>query len=177
MSNDVDPILLWDRSLEGKKSLPVQTFDDELKKLHVRMTNTMSYYGGIGIAAPQINVFLRVALISFEGTRIFMCNPEIVDPKGYSTLKEGCLSLPGSTAHGRRIQNQAKVTRCGELTLKWRDINGALQEQFFRGFLAHAIQHEYDHIQGTFFMERTGDLSRRLVLEKLENFKRSCVKQ
>lgn len=168
-----DPILLWSKDLQGKKSQPVEDFAaQDIAGLYKRLSASMAYYRGVGIAAPQISVFLRAAIVDMEGVRMYMVNPEIVSRKGSSVKRHGCLSIPGATTHGRRIQNQANTTLSEEITVQYLDGSKEKQEKTLTGWLSHAVQHELLHLDGEYFIDRCGGLGRRLVLEKYDNFLR-----
>lgn len=174
-SQQCDPILLWNPRLRNRIAAEVTDFGDDLKKLHQRLTSTMVYYGGIGIAAPQIGVFERVAIVNYDGKRIVMVNPIIVDSKGQSKEWEACLSLPGAATHGNRLQNRAQVTRAMEVDLRYYDLDRNRIEEHVSGYFAHAVQHEIDHLEGLFFIDRCGDMARKFVLDKFQNFDRTCA--
>lgn len=165
-----DPIVLWSKSLQGKKSESVTEFGEPLILLYKRLSASMAYYGGVGIAASQIGVFLRAAIVDMDSVRMFMINPEIIHSKGTSVKRHGCLSLPGSTTHGRRIQNQANTTLAEEVTVQYLDAEQKPQEKTVTGWLSHAVQHELLHMEGLYFIDRTGTMGRRLVLDKYNNF-------
>lgn len=169
---DYDPVVLWSRELQGKKSEPVTEFGEPLKKLFDRIAASMAFYRGVGMAAMQIGIFTRAAIVDMDGTRMLMANPKIITSKGSSTKRHGCLSLPGTTSHGKRIYNQANVSLPDEITVQYLDMEQNLQEKTVSGWLSHAVQHEILHMDGLYFIDRCGTLSRRLVLDKYKNFLR-----
>lgn len=154
------------------KSQEVTSFDDGLKNLFNRLTATMVYYNGIGIAAPQIGVFARAAIVSLNGETRFIVNPVIdtIESKGRSTNWEGCLSLPGCSASGHQKPNRAKVTRCSELKVTYQDLRGERHTEVFTEYMAHAVAHECDHLDGIFFIDRAQDLARSIVLTNFNKF-------
>ena len=166
---DVYPIHLWDVRMHGQKALPIEEFNSSLEELHRRLYVAMLHYHGLGIAAPQIGIPMRAAVIEYQDRHLFMINPELIEGEGHSTEWEACLSLPGHTSHGARIHNRAKVTRCREVQVLYYDKHKAPHREIFTGYLAHAVQHEIDHLDGIFFIDRCGDLSRRIVLDKFRN--------
>lgn len=167
-----DPIVLWCRELQGKKSEPVTEFGEPLKKLFERIQASMAFYRGVGMAAMQIGIFTRAAIVDMDGTRMLMANPEIVASKGLSTKRHGCLSLPGCTTHGKQIHNQANVSFADEITVQYLDAEQNRVEKTVNGWLAHAVRHETEHMDGKYFIDHCGSVSRRLVLQKHQNFLR-----
>lgn len=167
-----DPIVLWCRELQGKKSEPVTEFGEPLKLLYNRLAATMAHYNGVGVSAVQIGVFLRAAIVDMDGVRMYLTNPEIVGSKGSSTKRHGCLSLPGMTTHGKQIHNQAPIALADEITVQYLDAEQNRVEKTVTGWLSHAVQHEILHLDGLYFIDRCGSVSRRLVLQKHQNFLR-----
>lgn len=167
----ITPVILWEKSLHEKPCRQILEFGDELQSLYKKLLASMHYYQGLGIAAPQIGEFQCLAIINFQGRHLVMVNPRIVSSKGFSTEYEACLSLPGVSSKRRDLNNRAKVTRAKELDLQWCDLNREKHEESFTGYLAHAIQHEIDHLSGLFFIDRCGDLARGIVLRNFERFK------
>jgi len=142
----------------------VTTFDDELNSLIQDMLETMYHAGGIGLAAPQIGVSLRVCVLDLraeedpEADRWVLVNP-VVAKSSKNTVKasEGCLSIP---------EIEEIVTRPSEVTVKATDAGGQPLEIEAEGLLARALQHEIDHLDGVLFIDRVSPLKRRLVLKK-----------
>lgn len=168
----IDPIWLWHPKLVNKRCSPVTAFDETLDAIVSRMYGTMGYYGGIGLAAPQIGIFQKIALISYQDHRLCLVNPEIVSSRGQANEFEACLSLPGCTSHGGELNNRGKVNRATEVVLRWWTPARERKEETFLGYVAHAIQHEIDHLEGLFFIDRCGDMARNIVLDKYRNFRR-----
>lgn len=120
--------------------IPTQEFQNFLDKL----TQTMKKKGGVGIAAPQVNVSKRVFIIkpsSFKGAQAII-NPVVdyIESKGTKKSTEGCLSIPGK---------RYTVERYKELNLTYYNRKGELKAEHAKGFKAIVIQHEYDHLNGT----------------------------
>lgn len=149
----------------------VTSFGPELAQLIQDLKDTVKYYEGVGLAAPQIGVSLRVFVIqkdlitgetSDAGTYVEVVNPEIeYDPDREDdkfTMEEGCLSLPGA---------RAKVRRPFVFTLTYQDAQGG--EHTLKvskaGLQASAIQHEYDHLFGIMLPQRVGGVTRRKILK------------
>lgn len=127
-----------------KKSRPVTEFDDRLKLLVEDMKDTLTREAGVGLAAPQVGVLRRLFIVDFgeEGQHDFklFVNPEILKMKGSNhDYMEGCLSFPGRTFDVGR-PNMVKV--------KAQDVKGDFFELTAEGFMARAIMHENDHLNG-----------------------------
>lgn len=138
----------------------VTRFDDELKSLVEDMAETMYAAPGVGLAAPQIGVSLRVFVIDVAASddapselRTFI-NPEIIERVGEVCFEEGCLSFPG-------IHEQ--VDRAERVRVRAQDVNGQTFELEADGLLAIAIQHENDHLEGKLLVDHLSLLRRRLV--------------
>lgn len=141
------------------KCKPVQVFDKNLKDFVVDMIETMTQpldgsATGIGIAAPQINVDLRIFIVTtgLDNPRnknqkiVAMINPEILSFSDHTcVLEEGCLSLPNTFGN---------VRRPSKIKIKWQNVDGKWCEKKFEGWDARVIQHEYDHINGILFIDR-----------------------
>lgn len=144
----------------------VTGFDESLRKLVDDMIETMHAAPGIGLAAPQVGVDLRVAVVDLsvgeepDGLHVFI-NPEIVQRRGQETDVEGCLSLPGITD---------KVERPTFVRIKAVDLEGKPFEVEAEDWLARAICHELDHLDGVLFVDHLRGLRRersRRQLKKL----------
>ncbi|OCA85497.1 peptide deformylase [Bacillus sp. FJAT-27225] len=136
----------------------VENFDKKLKKLLDDMYETMIEYDGVGLAAPQIGKPIRVAIVDIddEAGTIEMVNPSIVETSGEQTGVEGCLSFPGL---------YGEVTRPNYVKIEAQDRKGRWYVLEAEGFLARAIQHEIDHLDGILF---TSKVSRYLKEDELE---------
>ncbi|TSK07277.1 MAG: peptide deformylase [Geobacter sp.] len=146
---------------------PVQTIDDEVKKLIEDLVDTMhAGPGSVGVAAPQIGVSMRVCVIDVSKNRhgkennhglLLMINPEIVAKSGAAVMREGCMSVPDYTGD---------VERATELTLRFTEPDGNVREFDASGFEAVAIQHEMDHLDGFLFLDRIASLKTGLFRRK-----------
>ena len=139
---------------------PVTRFDDELRKLVDDMAETMYAAPGVGLAAPQIGVSLRLFVVDVASgedapsdLRTFI-NPEIIDAQGEVAYEEGCLSFPGV---------HEEILRAERIKVRAQDIEGNPFELEAEGLLAIAIQHEHDHLEGTLMVDHLSLLRRRLV--------------
>ncbi|KFI04734.1 peptide deformylase [Bacillus sp. BSC154] len=125
----------------------VTVFDKKLKKLLDDMYDTMLEMDGVGLAAPQIGILKRVAVVDIgdNNGRIDLVNPEILEKSGEQTGIEGCLSFPG--VYG-------DVTRADYVKVRAFNRQGKLFILEARGFLARAVQHEMDHLDGVLFTSK-----------------------
>ena len=146
--------------------LDYAAFKDELPALLKDMWATMAAARGVGLAAPQIGLSLRVAVIDVkpEGkpSRIVLINPEIISLEGELNDEEGCLSLPGVYAKLRR-HSRARVRALDE--------NGVSRALSGEGLLARAFQHEIDHLDGKLYVDRLPFEERLKVLDVIKNAK------
>ncbi|GIW47853.1 MAG: peptide deformylase [Deltaproteobacteria bacterium] len=148
-----------------KKSVPVEKIDKRIEKLLDDMAETMYDAPGIGLAAPQVGVNLRVIVVDISPREenspglIELVNPEIVLAEGEQIGEEGCLSIPGFVSEVRR---KARVV------VRGLDRKGKPVEIEGTGLLARAFQHEIDHLDGILFIDRLSRLKRELFKKKLE---------
>lgn len=127
-----------------KKCRQVEKFDDRLKELVEDLFDTLYSSGGVGLAAPQVGVLRRVAVIDLDDDPIELVNPEIIHTEGSQTGAEGCLSNPGKFG---------MVTRPQKVTVKAQDRFGNWHEYVGEDLLARAFCHEIEHLDGKMFME------------------------
>jgi peptide deformylase len=157
------PIVKFGHPLLHEPSAPVADIDDEIRTLVQDMVETMYAAPGIGLAAPQIAVPLRVIVIDLSSGQdrkqlIKLVNPEFLEKTGEQRHEEGCLSVPG---YGGSPVRPARVT------VKGLDLEG--KERVYTGteLLARAFCHEIDHIDGLLFVDRLTPLKRDLLKRKL----------
>ncbi len=142
-----------------EKALPVAVVDDDVRKLCDDMAETMYAAPGVGLAAPQIGVSKRIFVIDIatadekSDLRVFI-NPEFVAREGETVWEEGCLSFPGI---------HEEVQRAAKVTVRAQGLDGSVFEVTAEGLLAIAIQHEYDHLEGTLMVDRVSLLKRRFI--------------
>ena len=155
-------------------SKPVETFDDELKMLVSDMFETMYAAPGIGLAAVQVGVPIRLLVIDLQepeeeggkpirDPRVFI-NPEILWHSDSDVpYTEGCLSVP---------EQYAEVMRPDKVRARWRDVEGNTYEVEVDGLLAVCLQHEMDHLNGVLFIDHLSRLKRDMVLKKLAKWRK-----
>lgn len=158
------PILVAPDQRLKKRAEPVESVDDELRRLMDDMLETMYAAPGVGLAAPQVNVGKRilVADVSREDEApcpYRMANPEVVwTGEETETQEEGCLSLP---------EVYAEITRPRQATIRYLDANNADRTVEAEGFLATVLQHEIDHLNGVLFIDYLSSLKRNMILRRL----------
>ncbi|MCJ7668341.1 MAG: peptide deformylase [Anaerolineae bacterium] len=161
-------ILQADEMIVQKKAKKVRDFGPPLKALVDDMVETMRAAPGIGLAAPQIGVPLRVIVVELplveeedpqRGKLFVICNPEVVKSWGEEEGDEGCLSLPGYVG---------EVKRASKVTVKGQDLKGKKIRVKAQGLLARALQHEIDHLNGMLFTARLESIDKLRRLEKAQ---------
>lgn len=161
------PILVYgDPRLEAENS-PVDTFDDELARLTQDMFESAWAAPGLGLAAPQIGVNLRLAVIDVSvgknpTDRLVLANPEIVATDGRVSLEEGCLSFPGLFT---------TLPRPKSVTVRFQDLEGEEHELATDGLLAQAVCHEVDHLDGVLLVHHLRGLKRRMFLRRVQKMR------
>ena len=164
-----DPIL-------RKKSVTLEKVDNDLRKLMDDMLETMYSAPGIGLAAVQIGVPLRVIVMDIswrneEGIKepLYFVNPEItVKTKNLSTYEEGCLSVP---------DQYAEIDRPEECEINFLDYNGKKSTLNAKGLLATCIQHEMDHLEGILFIDHLSNMKRNMIVKKLIKTRKQSKKE
>jgi peptide deformylase len=144
-----------------KGAVPVGEVTPEVRKIIADMTETMYDEVGIGLAAPQVGISLRLIVISDEEGRGVqaLLNPVIVDRSGEVTGEEGCLSIPGVFA---------PVTRAARVTVEARSVDGNPLAIDARGLRARVLQHEIDHLDGVLFIDRVDPMVRDRIKRKIK---------
>ena len=163
------PILRYGERPLHAPAEPVSRFDQNLESLIDDMVETMYAAPGIGLAAPQVGVALRVFVADLSVGRdptqlIVMINPEFVEREGTQLEEEGCLSLPGFNA---------TVLRPGRAVVRGLDREGREQRIAATGLLARAFQHEIDHLDGRLFVDRLRGIRRDVIVRKVQRMQRS----
>ena len=163
------PILRYGEPPLHQRAAAVTSFDGALQSLVDDMIQTMYAAPGIGLAAPQIGVALRVFVVDVSVGRnpadmIVMINPEFVERDGMQLEEEGCLSIPGFNA---------TVVRPARAVVKGMDREGMVHTVEGTGLLARAFQHEMDHLDGTVFVDRLRGIKRDVIVRKIQKLQRS----
>jgi peptide deformylase len=148
---------------------PVTVFDEDLKKLVADMFETMYEAGGVGLAAPQVNVSERIFVMDCSGgedaaQKIAIINPEIIHVEGEQTGDEGCLSFPGI---------YQKVRRDARAIVRGQDVNGDAFELDGMDLTARCILHETDHCDGIVFLDRMTPLRREFAKRKIRKMQKT----
>src|ERR1039457_7046437 len=163
------PIVKFGDPVLEKQSAPITKFDDELRTLVDDMFESMYAAHGVGLAAPQIGISMRIAVIDVTfkedpEAKIVLVNPEIILVEGRHTSNEGCLSLP---------EFREKVTRPRTVTARAQDVKGKTIEVTGDDLLARALVHETDHLNGKLYISYISALKRDMMKRKI----RKLVKQ
>ena len=185
------PIYLYGQPVLRQEADDVDENYPDLKKLVENMYETMYESDGVGLAAPQIGLPIRLIVIDadvlkdtfpeLEGVKMTLVNPEldILTDSPTVSRSEGCLSLPGLSEN---------VVRHEKVRLNWLDTDFVRMmmeneecmkpehEQVFEGFLARIIQHEYDHLDGILYVDRISPIRKQLIKTKLNNIARGRVR-
>ena len=146
------------------RSKPIRRVDSQLREIADQMLELMYESNGVGLAANQVDLPLRLFVANPEGQRgegeeLILLNPELQRPKGSETAQEGCLSLPG-------VYGQVK--RPKSVRVSAYDLKGNPIERTVDGFLARVLQHENDHIDGVMFFDRMSEEARNELDDQLD---------
>ena len=160
----VYPIVKYGEPVLEALAEKVTVFDDKLKELLEDMFESMYAAHGVGLAAPQIGISKRIAVIdvTFKENpeeKIVIINPEIIKQEGKQTTGEGCLSLPDF---------RENVTRANHVTVRAQDADGKWFEKTGEGLLARAFLHETDHLNGKLFISHVSALKRDLIKRRIK---------
>lgn len=147
----------------ARRALPVENINQEIVELARNMVETMHHAPGIGLAAPQVNVSLRLITVDLSvgenpNDLIIMVNPEIMEAEGEQVSEEGCLSVPGI---------YEKVVRPSRILIRGYSLSGQEIKLEASDLLARVFCHEIDHLDGKLFVDRLSPLKRRLVRSRL----------
>jgi len=140
-----------------QESAEVAVVDDEVRRFIDDMFETMAAAKGVGLAANQVGVARRIAVIDADGQRFAMVNPRLLGVEGQATAEEGCLSIPDI---------YGDVTRPARVVLEALDRDGKPFQLDATGLTARAIQHEIDHLDGILFLDHLGTLRRAMLLKR-----------
>jgi len=165
----IRPILKYGDAPLHERARAVGGITPDIDRLVDDLIDTMYAAPGIGLAAPQIGVPLRVFVVDLSVGRdpaglMVMINPEFVEREGLQLEEEGCLSVPGFNA---------TVVRPGRVLVRGLDRRGQPHEREGTGLLARAFQHEFDHLDGTLFVDRLRGIKRDLIVRKIKKLTRA----
>lgn len=165
------PIYIYGQTVLRKESADIEKDYPNLKELLANMFETMEESNGVGLAAPQIGLNIRVVVIDldvlsedfpeYKGFKKGFINPHIIeyDETNTESLEEGCLSLPGI---------QEKVTRPTRIHVQYLDEDLNEHDEWVEGYLARVMQHEFDHLDAKMFIDRISPLRKQLIKSKLK---------
>lgn len=171
------PIYLYGQPVLREVAHDITVDYPNLKDLIANMFETMYNADGIGLAAPQVGLAIRLFVIDLEplaednsiyaGFKKVFINPQIIDVSGEMVkMDEGCLSIPGI--------NEA-VEREEKIRIKYLDENFVSHDEEYDAFFARCIQHEYDHIEGKLFVDKISGIRKQLIKSKLTNMLKGKV--
>ena len=151
------PLHLLGSPVLRQHSPEVKTVDDEVRRLVEDMFETMDAAKGIGLAANQVGVSRRVAVVDVDGDRFAMIDPRIIETEGRTVAEEGCLSIPDI---------YGDVTRPDRVVIEALDSAGNRYRKEATGLKARAIQHEIDHLDGILFLDHLSLIKRQMLLAR-----------
>ena len=169
------PIVLFGDPVLKRKAQTIEPGALDIDQLIEDMFETMDAANGVGLAAPQIGMSIRLFVVDTEpivegdekGLRQAFINPEIMEETGEEwKFEEGCLSIPGI---------REDVSRANTVKIRFQDQEWQPQEMEVDGMLARVIQHEYDHIEGVLFTDHISAFKKKLIKKKLENISKGKV--
>lgn len=172
------PVYLYGHPVLRKMAEPISADYPKLQELIANMWETMYHSEGVGLAAPQVGLSIKLAVIdgspmaeSFPecaDSKMVMINPEleVIEDVEAMSRDEGCLSLPGVSETVKRTEH---------IRLRWMDENFEEHEKEFTGFLSRIIQHEYDHLIGKVYMDHVSPIRKQLNKAKLNNIVKGKV--
>ncbi len=171
------PIVLFGDPVLKRKAQTIEKGALDLDQLVADMFETMDAANGVGLAAPQIGMSIRLFVVDTEpmvedddeevGVRRAFINPEILDESGEEwKFEEGCLSIPGI---------REDVARFDTIKIRYQDQEWNEQVEEIDGILARVIQHEYDHIEGILFTDHISAFKKKLIKNKLANISKGKV--
>ena len=145
-----DPVL-------RRKAQPVRQIDPTVRRLVADMVDTMRHNSGVGLAAPQVGVSLRVAVIELpEEPVIVLINPQVVKRRGWRQVEEGCLSYPGY---------RGEITRAEKIVIKALNLDGETIRVKAEDLAAQALEHELDHLNGVLYIDHLESQNKLYPLE------------
>jgi peptide deformylase len=162
-------VVKYGHAVLEKTAQPIEKFDEELAKLCQDMFESMYAANGVGLAAPQIGIAKRLAVIDVTvgknpEAKIVLANPEIIHAEGEQREEEGCLSVPGF---------RGTVARPQYVTVRAQDATGKSFEMNSEGLLARAFCHEADHLDGVLFLKHLSLLKRDLIRRRIRKLQKT----
>lgn len=163
------PIVKYGNPVLERPAEIITEFDGELKKLAADMFESMYAAHGVGLAAPQIGIGKRIAVIDVTfkedpQAQLVLVNPEIIKKQGKQTGSEGCLSLP---------EFRENVSRANVVTVRAQDLEGKWFEKTGEGLLARALLHETEHLMGKLYISHISALKRDIIKRKIKKLMRA----
>lgn len=163
------PVTVYGDQILRKKAVPINKDHEGLTEIIENLWETMYHSDGVGLAAPQVGLSIRLFVIDassgaddepeLKGFKKVFINPEIISAGGEEwMMNEGCLSLP---------EIREDVKRPDEVRIKYLDENFEPHEEVYKGYAGRIIQHEYDHLEGKLFIDYLSPLRKRLLKSKL----------
>ncbi len=141
-----------------RETAPITSFGEELKSIVEEMKEIMFEGDGVGLAAPQIGLSMKLAVIFYEGAHYTLINPVILEEKGVQEGEEGCLSFPGIYGN---------VIRPAKIRVKYLKMNGEEQIVDVEDFLARVFCHEIDHLNGKLLIDHFSPLKKSMARKKM----------
>lgn len=165
----IRPITKYGDAVLESPGKPIETFDEEFAKLCEEMFESMYAAQGVGLAAPQIGLAKRLAVVDVSvgknpEARLVLANPEIIHVEGGQREEEGCLSLPGF---------RGNVLRPAYVTIRAQNLHGEMFEMKGEGLLARAFSHEIDHLNGILFLQHLSMLKRDLIKRRIRKLRKT----
>jgi peptide deformylase len=163
------PITKYGNAVLESPAKPVEKFDEQLVKLCEDMFESMYVAQGVGLAAPQIGLAKKLAVIDVSvgknpEAKLVLANPEIIHVEGDQREEEGCLSLPGF---------RGSVLRPAYVTIRAQNVKGETYEMRGEGLLARAFCHEIDHLNGILFIQHLSMLKRDLIKRRIRKLRKT----
>jgi peptide deformylase len=163
------PITKFGNAVLESPAKPVEKFDEELAKLCEDMFESMYVAQGVGLAAPQIGLSKKLAVIDVSvgknpEAKLVLANPEIIHVEGDQREEEGCLSIPGF---------RGSVLRPAYVTVRAQNVKGETYEMRSEGLLARAFCHEIDHLNGILFIQHLSLLKRDLIKRRIRKLRKT----
>lgn len=142
----------------------------EVQKLIPKMFEVLKFYRGIGLAAPQVGIGLRIIVVDlFDGSPNYtMINPEILETEGEQESEEACLSIP---------YGKGSVKRANKIKVRYLDYFGVVHELGAEGLLSRVIQHEIDHLDGKLYIDYLSKLKKEIIAKKIKKQRRNFIPQ